>query len=200
MRMIQMLTAKADVRREANKRLGLGSRVSGLLFAVMLLLTWGGAIGQTGGDGAITGTVKDKTGAAIPSATVTATNDATGVITTRTSDGSGIYQISPIIVGTYTVEVSAKGFQKSVQQNVTINQNQTFGLNATLEVGSETMAITVTEAPPALETANAQLGGTISATEFGDLPVMVSGNQQRDITSFSNLLPGAQAGSRSSLF
>ena len=60
--------------------------------------------------------------------------------------------------------------------------------------------MTVTEAPPQLDTASATLGGTISSGEFANLPLMVAGNQQRDITSFSNLLPGAQPGSRSSLF
>lgn len=173
---------------------------TGVLFALLLAFGSQVATAQTAGEAAITGTVKDKTGAAIPNATVAARNDATGVVTVRTTDGSGVYQISPLIIGTYTVEVSARGFQKSVQQNVTVNQNENFGYNPSLEVGSETTSITVNEAPPALETANASLGGTISASEFADLPVMVAGNQQRDITSFSNLLPGAQAGSRSSLF
>ena len=174
--------------------------VASAIFAFILAFGLGTANAQTGGDGAITGTVKDSTGAAIPNATVIARNDATGVQTQRTTDGAGIYQISPIIVGTYTVEVSATGFQKSIQQNVIINQGQTFGLNPTLNVGADTIEVTVTQAPPPLETANAQLGGTISSSEFSELPVMVAGNQQRDITSLSNLLPGAQAGSRSSLF
>ena len=174
--------------------------VASAIFAFLLAFGLGTGNAQTGGDGAITGTVKDPTGAVIPNATVLARNDATGVQTQRTTDGSGIYQISPIIVGTYTVEISATGFQKSIQQNVLINQGQTFGLNPILTVGSNTAEVTVTQAPPALETANAQLGGTISSSEFSELPVMVAGNQQRDITSLSNLLPGAQAGSRSSLF
>jgi hypothetical protein len=176
------------------------TKVAGAIFTLLLTIAFGVASAQTAGEGAITGTVKDKTGAVIPNAIVAAKNDATGVVTSRTTDAAGIYQISPVIIGTYTVEVTAKGFEKSVQQNITINQNQSFGYNPILNVGSETTEITVSQAPPALETANAQLGGTISANEFADLPVLVAGNQQRDITSFSNLLPGAQAGSRSSLF
>ena len=81
-----------------------------------------------------------------------------------------------------------------------IDQNQIFGLNPVLKVGSQNDMVTVTDAPPSLDTANATLGDTISSDEFASLPLMVAGNQQRDITSFSNLLPGAQPGSRSSLF
>ena len=158
------------------------------------------AIAQTAGEGAITGTVTDSSGAVIPNATVTAHNVATGVDTTRLTSSAGVYQISPIIIGTYAVTVSATGFQKYTQQNVMINENQSFGLNPVLKVGSQNDVVTVTEAPPQLDTTNATLGGTISSTEFASLPLMVAGNQQRDITSFSNLLPGAQPGSRSSLF
>jgi hypothetical protein len=168
--------------------------------ALCLCLATASALAQTAGDGAITGTVKDSTGAVVPNASVTAKNDATGVVTQRTTSGGGIYEISPLIIGTYTVTVSAKGFQSFVQQKILLNENQTFGLNATLTIGSTDQSVTVTEAPPQLDTANAVLGGTISATEFADLPLLVAGNQQRDITSFSNLLPGAQPGSRSSLF
>ena len=113
---------------------------------------------------------------------------------------SGVYQISPLIIGTYSVTVSQTGFSKFTQENVVINENQIFGLNPVLKVGSQSDMVTVTEAPPQLNTANATLGDTISSTEFAALPLLMGGNQQRDITSFSNLLPGAQPGSRSSLF
>jgi hypothetical protein len=170
--------------------------IVGLLMSVGLLVP---ALGQTAGEGAITGTVKDSTGAVVPNATVTAKNVATGVSTSRVSSSAGVYQISPLIVGTYSVTVSVPGFKTFEQQNVVLNENQILGLNPVLDIGSQSTTVTVTEAPPQLDTANAVLGGTISSKEFMDLPLLVSGNQQRDVTSFSNLLPGAQAGSRSSL-
>ncbi|AEU37553.1 TonB-dependent receptor [Granulicella mallensis] len=155
---------------------------------------------QTSGDGAITGTVTDSTGALIPNATVTATNNATGVVTTRPTSSSGLYELSPLIVGTYTVTVAADGFENVKQQNIVINAGQAFGLNVTLHPGSQGETLTVSSAPPALDTTNAVLGGTITSKEYMDLPLLVAGNQQRDITQFSNLLPGAQPGARSSLF
>src|SRR5271156_281321 len=171
-----------------------------LVLAVSYALLATSAVAQTAGDGAITGTVKDASGAVISNATVTARNVSTGVETSRVTSSAGVYQISPIIVGTYSVTVVAQGFAKITQENLVINENQILGLNPVLKVGSQSEMVTVTEAPPSLDTANATLGDTISSDEFASLPLLVAGNQQRDITSFSNLLPGAQPGSRSSLF
>jgi hypothetical protein len=70
-----------------------------VMFVAALLvgtgLTRTPAMAQTGGDGAIQGTVKDSTGAIIPSATVTAKNVGTGVETTRTSSSDGLYNVGP---------------------------------------------------------------------------------------------------------
>jgi hypothetical protein len=177
------------------------ARVGALLLVVIgFVLLTASAIAQTAGDGAITGTVKDTSGAVVPNATVTAHNVATGVDTARVTSSAGVYQISPLIIGTYSVTVSVSGFSKFTQENIVLNENQTFGLNPVLKVGSQSDIVTVTEAPPQLNTANATLGDTISSSEFAALPLLMAGNQQRDITSFSNLLPGAQPGSRSSLF
>jgi hypothetical protein len=158
------------------------------------------AVAQTAGEAAITGVVTDSTGAAIAAATVTAINDATGVQTERHTSSAGVYEISPIIIGTYTVTVSAAGFDVMKQEGIVLNENQIFGLNPVLKVGNQKETITVTAAPPAMDTTNAALGGTIATEEFMALPILVAGNQQRDVTQFSNYLPGAQAGARSSLF
>jgi hypothetical protein len=158
------------------------------------------ASAQTAGEAAITGIVADPTGAVVPTATITATNDATGVNTTRHASSAGAYEISPLIIGTYTVTVTAAGFDTIRQEGIVLNENQIFGFNPILKVGNQKETITVTAAPPALDTANAVLGGTIATEEFMALPILVAGNQQRDVTQFSNYLPGAQAGARSSLF
>jgi hypothetical protein len=158
------------------------------------------ATAQTGGDAAITGVVTDSSGAAIPSATLIAKNVATGVETKRISSSAGIFEISPLIVGTYELKVSAPGYESKVQEHIELHENQVFGYNPVLAVGSQQETITVSDTPPSLDTANAVLGTTIENSEFMELPILVSGNQQRDVTQFSNLLPGAQTGSRSSLF
>ncbi|MDR3734082.1 MAG: carboxypeptidase regulatory-like domain-containing protein [Acidobacteriaceae bacterium] len=159
------------------------------------------ATAQTGGQGAIQGTVQDSLGAVVPNATISARNVNTGVVTARPSTDAGFYSITPLIPGTYTVTVSAKGFQNFEQQNLVIDAMHTTGLDVKLKVGESSETVTVTDMPPALETTNATLGGTIENNVYTALPVMISGLQQRDITQFSNLLPGAQQppGGRSSI-
>ncbi len=170
-----------------------------LAFCLGLTTQWAGA--QTGGEGAIEGTVTDTTGAVISGAAVTATNNGTAVSVTRTTSAAGYYNIAPLIPGTYTVTVSAAGFELFQQQNLVIDAMHVSGLNVTLKAGSQTETVTVTDAPPALETTNPVLGGTMENDTYMDLPLLVTGNQQRDITQFSNLLPGAQVnpGGRSSV-
>ncbi len=178
----------------------LSHRLAAIFIALCAVFVPALAAAQTGGEAAINGVVTDSTGALVANATVVARNDATGVETSRVTTSAGVYQISPLIVGTYTLTVSATGFQTFKQEKVVLNQNQIFGFNAVLKVGNQNEVVTISEAPAALDTASAALGGTISSTEFMELPLLVAGNQQRDITSFSNLLPGAQPGARSSLF
>ena len=169
-----------------------------MLFSIAALAP---SYAQTGGTGAISGTVVDSTGAVIPGATVTATNTATGVVTTRTATSAGVYNIGSLIPGNYTVTVTFAGFSTFKQENVTLDALDTFGLNVTMKNGSTGDTITVSEAPPVLETTNATLGGTIENSVYSALPLLISGGQQRDITQFSNLLPGAQVnpGGRSSI-
>ena len=196
--MVSMRTGSLASRVLGGLRKSVLSRLAMLALFLSMHTPWINA--QTGGQGAITGTVQDSTGAVIPNAIVIAHNVDTGVDVQRTSSAAGVYQISPLNVGTYTVTATASGFQKYQQQNIVINQGQTYGLNISLQVGSSAQTVTVSSAPPQLDTDNATLGANLSSDEFLDLPLMVAGNQQRDITSFSNLLPGAQPGSRSSLF
>src|SRR5580692_6654367 len=165
-----------------------------LVVALLVCLGLGlpAATAQTGGQGAISGTVTDASGALVPNATVVARNDGTGVETKRTSSSSGLYNISPLIPGTYTVTVSASGFTTFKQENLVVDALNNVGLNVSLKTGSQSETITVSDAPPVLETTNATLGGTIENSLYTKLPIMIAGSQQRDITQFSNLLPGAQ--------
>src|SRR5580658_3165629 len=102
------------------------------LAAMVLMLGAASALGQTGGDGAITGTVTDTTGAAVPNATVTATNVATSVATSQPTTSGGLYTISPLLPGIYTITVNAKGFESFKQENMTIDALHTSGLNVSL--------------------------------------------------------------------
>jgi hypothetical protein len=166
-----------------------------LTVCLALLVSPSSLMAQTGGEAGIQGTVLDSTGAAIPNATITATNTATGVATTRTTSAEGLYTIAPIVPGVYTVSAKADGFGGFTQQHFSIDALKLTGLNITLAVGAAAQEVTVSEAPPALETTNAVLGGVMENHTYSQLPLQMNG-QQRDPTQFAQLLPGVQTGTR----
>lgn len=154
---------------------------------------------QTGGEGALQGTVIDESGAAIPDAVVTAINQASKVETTRNASKAGVFMIAPLTPGIYTVKVTAPGFAALTQENIEVNGLNVTGLNPTLHVGSAEQTITVTEAPPQLQTSSAVVGDVLTNHVYESLPVVMN-NQQRDPTSFATLAPGAQTGTRAPIF
>ena len=166
-----------------------------LVFLTAVMLYFPPVHAQTGGAAGIQGTVVDNSGAAIPGATVTATNNATSTSTARDASNAGVFTIAPVPPGTYTVTARAPGFQSYVQQNFTIDALRMTGLNIVMQVGAANTEITVSAAPPALETTNATLGGVMENQTYEQLPLQMNG-QQRDPTSFATLLPGVQGGAR----
>jgi len=162
---------------------------------VFLLLSAPLAWAQTAGEGTLQGTVTDPSGAAIPNATVTATDVATGIATSRSTTSDGYFSIAPLPVGNYTVAVTAKGFEKLVQANVVVNALEIRAFNPVLKVGESSETVTVTAAPPVLDTADATLGMTIENSTYSKLPIQING-LQRDPTAFAVLTPGTQSGSR----
>ena len=180
-----------------------GVSPAGLLVTVLLaLLTCalpGATQAQTAGEGSITGLVTDSTGAVIPNATVTATDNATNVSTERASDRAGLFTISPLPVGVYSITVTAKGFKVLKQENLTVDALSPLAFNPVLSVGAATETVTVTTAPPVLDTESPILGVVMENSEYTNLPIIMSTTQQRDPTAFASLVPGAQSGSRTPL-
>jgi hypothetical protein len=115
-----------------------------------------GGMENVSGSG-IHGTVVDPSGAVISGATVTATNIVTNVQMTRVTDGRGNFTISPLQTGQYRIEVSARGFQRLMEEGVAVNGVQMAGLNLKLPVGSATETVTVTSAAPMLNTSDASV-------------------------------------------
>lgn len=169
------------------------------LIALCLLISAGHGMelnAQLAGTGAISGTVQDPSGAVVTGATVTATNVGTNVQTTRTTTSAGNYNITPLIPGTYTVSVSARGFQGFKQENITVDALATVGLNIKLTVGQASETVTVTSAPPVLDTTDATLGGVMDNQMYSNLPLLMGqggSNDQRRATDFEYLMPGVQA-------
>jgi len=147
---------------------------------------------QTAGEGSLTGTVTDSTGAVIAGATITATNAATNVVTTRTSSSAGSYTIAPIPPGIYSVQIAAKGFKTLRQDNLSVDALGQLSFNAALTLGEASETVVVTAAPPVLDTSNATLGTVMENETYTNLPIQMN-TTQRDPTAFATLTPGAQS-------
>jgi hypothetical protein len=152
------------------------------------------AAAQIGSGGTLKGTVTDPTGAIIPGAAVSAVNTATGVETKRESTAAGLYVVSPLPAGNYQVNASAPGFRTLVQKDIVIDAVGTVELNLKLEVGTTAESITVTDAPPELNTADARMGQTIRNAMYTALPLSMGGGNPRNPAAFIYLMPGVQEG------
>jgi hypothetical protein len=136
--------------------------------------------------GAITGTVTDSSGAAIPGATVTATNVGTGVATPTQTNQSGIYNLRFLQIGQYTVSVAASGFNKQTTNTFTLEVSQEARIDVKLAVGSAAQTVNVTSAAPILNTENPTTGDSITAAVATEVPL-----QARNFSSLTTLVAGA---------
>ncbi|MHB1021702.1 MAG: carboxypeptidase-like regulatory domain-containing protein [Acidobacteriaceae bacterium] len=169
------------------------------MLAIVILGSSSLLFAQLTGEGAIQGRLTDPTGAVIPGARVRAVNVATGTGASTTSTGAGFYLVTPLPPGTYTVTVGAKGFASVKQEHIVVDAARTVTLNLQLNIGSQSQQITVTDAPPALDTTDATLGETMENKTYSQLPLSMGG-QQRDPTAFAGLMPGVGGGGRSGVF
>jgi hypothetical protein len=131
-----------------------------------------GPIGHAQVDqGTITGVVVDPTGAVVPNAAITLTDTDTGLVLRSRADSNGIYTFSPIKIGNYTVSATAQGFQTTTQENVHLDVQQRLSVNLTLKPGAVTETVTVTTAPPLMQTQESSVGQVISAQTINNVPL-----------------------------
>lgn len=138
----------------------------------------------------INGTVTDATGASVPNATVTATNDQTGVSKTSVTSSAGTYEFNDLIPGTYTVKMEAAGFEGSVHSGVGVSVARVSTVNATLQPGRTEQTVNVTESVIAIDTTQPALGTTLENKVVQELPNEISGGRGRQIDNFIFLAPG----------
>lgn len=119
----------------------------------------------------ITGTVLDSTAMSIPSATITAINESTGATVEARSNAQGIYSLPFLNPGKYEVHVEASGFRRHVRRNITMETGQVLTLDISLEVGEVSQSITVSEAPPLLESASSSVGQLIENKNITNMPL-----------------------------
>jgi hypothetical protein len=170
-----------------------------LCFAVLMVGVKANA--QTAGSGSIQGVITDPSGALIPNAAVTITDQATQVkLSTKTSSG-GDYAFPSIHIGTYTLTVVAPGFQTFTSTGNILEVGSSISLNEKLTVGSTDTKIEVHANGLALQTEDASFKQTIDKTEIQELPIIsndrsIEGLVQTAGGSNGNSVPGDASGSK----
>ncbi|MGH9897940.1 MAG: carboxypeptidase-like regulatory domain-containing protein, partial [Pyrinomonadaceae bacterium] len=163
---------------------------------LILLFTIGIAIGDAMGQGTtsrVTGTILDPSGAVVPGANVTLTNDATQVSFNTVTTESGIYAFDSVQVGTYTVTVEKSGFKKFVSSGNIININQPATVNVTIEVGAVTEVVQVEASADIVQTSSSgNFGNTVEQRPLETLPI--AGTRGRNPLDFINFQPGVVSG------
>jgi hypothetical protein len=161
------------------------SRFSFFLLLVLSFCSLPASRAQFLDQGGLTGVVQDASGGVIPGAVVTLTNPETAFTQTTKTNGSGVYVFSPLKIGTYVVTVKAQGFQQTIQQNIAVNIGQRSNINVTLKPGGVSESVTVTDAPPLLQTQDSSTGQTFTSQEINETPL-----NSRNAIYLAQLAPG----------
>ncbi len=120
--------------------------------------------------GTLTGQVADPTGAIIPNAALTITNESTGAITRTVSGGNGFYTVPFLTPGKYSIKVSVTGFKPYLHTGIEVLTAQTITENIKLDIGTTSDTVTVTSGSPLIDTATASTGQVLTEEEVSDLP------------------------------
>jgi hypothetical protein len=158
----------------------------GLLFCAILIALCIPYSSYAQDTGYISGTVIDKTGAAIIGADVVLTNTAGSLTRVTTTNGDGAYVIPGLAGDTYNLSVSAKGFQKYTAQRIKLDVAEKARVDVTLTVGAMSEEITVTgESVAQVETESSEIGATITGKQVNQLEL-----NGRNFTQLVTLAPG----------
>jgi len=158
-----------------------------VLLAILLSATK--TIHGQGNLGAITGTIQDSSGAAVPDLPLTITNIETGVKWTATTSSAGYYRIS-VPPGTYRLEAQKQGFKTEVVDKILVPVAQVVTVDVTLQVGSQSEKMEVTSQAPLLTPSTAEVSSAVSPDEFETLPIEVGDGGRQLQTFIFTSLPG----------
>jgi hypothetical protein len=137
--------------------------------------------------GTILGTVTDSSGAAVPNAQITITNQDTGVVRTSVSTAEGNFNVPSILPGKYSVEAKAGGFTPEQVKDVTVQVGSDARVDLKLQVGAVTQQVTVTEAVPTVETTSSEVSNVVTEDLIAQIPL-----NARDIQQLAVVNPGVQ--------
>jgi hypothetical protein len=162
--------------------------VVGILFTTCLLNAQ-----STGGR--IIGRVTDTSGAVVPGAKITLTNEATGVNYESVSSGAGDFAVLQVPVGVYTVTADHGSFKKYVRKGVRLELNQVLNLEIAMQLGAANEVVNVTGEAPLIDTSSSQLGTAVDSKTVTGLPL-----DSRDTYQLLQIQPGVTSIGGSDLF
>jgi hypothetical protein len=135
----------------------------------------------------LTGTVQDNSGAVIPGAQVTLTDEATRLTRVVQTNRQGLYAFPSLVPGTYTVKAEAKSFQPREVTGIELHAGDVRSVPAFgLMVGSETTTVTVEAASEMIPVDNGARTSVLTSQDIENLALV-----GRDVTELLKVLPGA---------
>ena len=134
----------------------------------------------------IVGTVMDASGGVVPDVDVTVTNADRGFSRKVVTDSIGAYSVSRIPTGNYTIVAEKGGFQKLVQNGVTLDVGQTLRADLYLHVGSATQEVVVSANTIAVETETGAISHVVTSSQVSELNL-----EARNFANLATLIPGA---------
>ncbi len=150
---------------------------------LVCLLVGRPAIAQTS---SVVGTITDPSGAIVDGAKVTATNPQTGAVREVVSNETGLYRVTNLVPGSYTLTAERDGFKTSKVENLLLTVNQTLTIDLALEIGAVTTTTEVNGAElPPVELENGELSNLVDSRRISELPLLT-----RDPYSLVLLSPG----------
>jgi len=166
-----------------------------LLLAGLVMALAGAPAFAQGSTSSITGTVLDTSGGAVPGATVTAKNEATGATFVVVTGTRGIFNVPSVPVGIYSVTVTLDGFKTAVLAGIDVSGAEPAIVNARLEVGELAETVVVQAAGELVQTQSTTVASRINVNEIMNLPLT-----SRNTLDFVVNLPGVSTpgGSRNS--
>src|SRR5262245_29633854 len=123
------------------------------------------------GNGGISGSVTDPTGAAVPGAKIIVVEQATGNARTVNSDAGGLYTVSPLSPGGYRLSVESAGFQRYEQTNINLRVDERLRLDAILQLGQPKDVVSVSGEAIAVNTADGVIRSVVDVKRMVDLPL-----------------------------
>ncbi len=174
-----------------------------LLFVLSaLVLSASHVIAQTS-QGILAGIVRDSTGAVVPGAKVSITNEGTSELRNSVSKADGAYRLDGLPPGRYTVSFEASGFETKKATGVVVNPSVVSSYDAVLAVGRVNDVVEVAAVSNAINTENGQLTGIINSNDIRELPIF-SLNPIELATTIPGIQtitqPGSGAGAQGQIF